>query len=127
MGLGRTYTVVFTGEDDNTSYTLEDLTVSNVVIHSSFTVTTPPPVVYVCEIIDGAQYTTLGEALSSVPEGQSKTIRLLADIQLGSGLDIRKKDITFDLAGHKLDVVDTSSDGVGLFCGERHWVVPAVE
>ncbi|MGE5613640.1 MAG: S-layer homology domain-containing protein, partial [Bacillota bacterium] len=106
-----TYTVVFTGTGDGTYYTLLSLTVSGFLIDSSCSFETPPG--YVCEIVGGAQYTDLGDALDVVQDGQ--TIRLLADIYYNSGIEIEGMDITFDLAGHTLEVVDPSSGGAGLW------------
>ncbi|MFA6736860.1 MAG: GLUG motif-containing protein, partial [Saccharofermentanales bacterium] len=62
----------------------------------------------VCEI-DGAGYTTLGEALDDVSSGQ--TIKLLQDIEHNSGIVIIDKRITFDLNGFDLNVVNSVEVG----------------
>ncbi|MEW5953336.1 MAG: stalk domain-containing protein [Bacillota bacterium] len=64
----------------------------------------------VCEI-GGTQYETLGAALNAVGAGETKTIRLLEDIDYDGGIEIENKSIIFDLDGHTLEVVNTS-DGV---------------
>jgi len=67
----------------------------------------------VCEIVDTdgiavvAQYNDLTDALAAVQDGQ--TIRLLADIDYGSGITIIGKSITFDVNGYVLNVTVTST------------------
>jgi uncharacterized repeat protein (TIGR02543 family) len=67
----------------------------------------------VCEIT-GIRYPTLDAALSSVPPGGTALIRLLKDIEYQGGIFIEGQAITFDLNGHKLDVVNSAPGGFGL-------------
>lgn len=72
----------------------------------------------VCEIVGGSQYDTLDEALYLVQSGE--TIRLLSDIDNYSGMipsgmegiyygiSVDGIDITFDLNGHHLNIVNPS-------------------
>lgn len=64
----------------------------------------------VCEIVGGTQYPTLGEALAAVQDGQ--TIRLLDDINYEGGICFSEKDVTFDLNGYILNVVNNSGPGL---------------
>jgi hypothetical protein len=73
--------------------------------------TTPPSGGDVCEI-GGTGYATLDLALAAVQDGESATIKLLQDIDYTGGIEIVNKDITFDLNGYTLDVVNTA--GIGL-------------
>jgi len=67
----------------------------------------------VCEMA-GIRYTTLDAALSSVPPGGTAVIKLLKDIRYQGGIFIEGQAITFDLNGHILDVVNSTSGGFGL-------------
>jgi uncharacterized repeat protein (TIGR02543 family) len=76
---------------------------------------TPAPGEYMCEVIDetgdSTAYRTLDEALAEIQEGETKTIRLLKDIEYRSGIVVRNKIITFDLNGYNLTVInDTEGD-----------------
>lgn len=68
----------------------------------------------VCEI-GTTPYSTLDEALSAVAAGETKTIKLLADIEYTGGIVITGKTVTFDLNGHTLNV--TNDGGHGLEVG----------
>ncbi|HPU47927.1 MAG TPA: Calx-beta domain-containing protein, partial [Syntrophomonadaceae bacterium] len=68
----------------------------------------------VCEI-GTTPYSTLDEALSAVAAGETKTIKLLADIEYTGGIVITGKTVTFDLNGHTLKV--TNDGGHGLEVG----------
>jgi len=71
---------------------------------------------YVCEIVGGAQYLTLGEALAAVADGQ--TIRLLATIDHSQGISITDgRHIVFDLAGFNLNVASSGGDGLTVTSG----------
>ena len=63
----------------------------------------------VCQI-DSILYTTLDDALFEAVD--EDTIKLLADIDYSHGLNFVEKDITFDLNGHKLNVVNSSGNGL---------------
>lgn len=63
----------------------------------------------VCQI-DSILYTTLDGALGEAVDGD--TIKLLADIDYSHGLNFVEKDITFDLNGHELNVVNSSGNGL---------------
>ena len=63
----------------------------------------------VCQI-DSILYTTLDDALGEAVDGD--TIKLLADIDYSHGLSFVEKDITFDLNGHELNVVNSSGNGL---------------
>lgn len=65
----------------------------------------------VCEI-GIARYETLGEALAAVADGE--TIRLLEDIYYENGITIEGINITFNLNGHILDVVNLAEREAGL-------------
>lgn len=73
----------------------------------------------VCEI-DGTGYPTLDQALAMVQSGETKTIRLLDNIDYDGGIVIEDKSITFDLNECTLNVVnnaeaDTLEEMSGLF------------
>ena len=65
----------------------------------------------VCEIGEQA-YLTLYGALRNVESGE--TVTLLSDIGYAGGVDIRDKDITFDLNNHTVNVDNPSPSGTGL-------------
>lgn len=68
----------------------------------------------VCEI-DGVQYATFDEALGAVQLGETKTIKLLKDINYDKGIIIDGKTVTFDVGIFTLSVTNTtSSHGIGL-------------
>ncbi len=70
----------------------------------------------VCEIVGGIRYITLNEALTAAVNGQ--IIRLLSDINYDGGISITGKQITFDLNGFTLNVVNASGTGLSVFYGE---------
>ncbi|MCL2694981.1 MAG: hypothetical protein FWE69_01495 [Clostridiales bacterium] len=69
-----------------------------------------PPV---CEIVGGAQYADLADALAAVPN--NGTIKLLADIDYAKGILITNTNLTFDVNGYTLNVIcsDTRVTGYG--------------
>lgn len=83
---------------------------SNVPVMVLFPGTVPPDPV--CEIVGGDQYETLGEALAAVGADETKTIKLLQDIDYSGGIEIEGKNITFDLDG--FDLIVTNGSGKGL-------------
>ncbi|NPV92741.1 MAG: leucine-rich repeat protein [Firmicutes bacterium] len=66
--------------------------------------------------IDGQDFYSLSDALSSIGAGQNKTIELLGDINYGYGINISGRSVNFALGGHTLDVMNLSGDG--LFVGD---------
>ena len=65
---------------------------------------TGPPV---CQI-GTTSYTNLETALAAVGEGETKTIKLLADIEYDAGITVENRTVIFDLNVHTLNVI---SDG----------------
>lgn len=67
----------------------------------------------VCEIVGGAQYATLDEALAAVPEHnpEAVTIRLLASITDNDGIEIAWKKINLDLNSYTL-AINNSTDNI---------------
>lgn len=75
-------------------------------------VTTPPAAVpgAVCEIVGGAQYETLNAAIAAVGDGETKTIRMLGNLDHIGGVIIDGKNITIDLDGHTVNITDLTAD-----------------
>lgn len=70
---------------------------------------------YACAILNEdetyTEYAALDDALEAVREGETKTIRLLKDIEHDSAIIIVNKHIIFDLNGYTLNVVnETETD-----------------
>jgi hypothetical protein len=79
---------------------------------------------YACAILNEdetyTEYTTLDDALEAVPDGETKTIRLLKNIEHDSAIIVVNKHIIFDLNGYTLNVVnetatDIIEDASGLY------------
>jgi len=71
----------------------------------------------VCEI-EGVGYATLDDALATLYYDDSATIKLLSDINYSERLYISGMDITLDLNGFKLNVVNTSGTGLEIQGGQ---------
>ena len=70
---------------------------------------------YFCEsMTTGIIYKNVGDAVAAVQAGQSDIIRLLADIVHSGQLTVDNKNITFDLNGKTLSIVNPSTSGAGL-------------
>lgn len=72
---------------------------------STIRVKIPP----VCAI-GATEYIRLEDALRAVLDGE--TIKLLADIPYSNGIFVDDKNITFDLNGHTLEVINSSGTGL---------------
>jgi len=59
----------------------------------------------VCEIVGGAKYTSLGDALDAIPTGGDETIKLLENITHNDSIMLIDKSLILDLNGKTLDVV----------------------
>ncbi|MDD3867755.1 MAG: hypothetical protein PHX55_09115, partial [Eubacteriales bacterium] len=69
---------------------------------------------YACEM-DGLQYGTLTEALAMVGSGESKTIKILNNIDYDGGIITNDgRSVTFDLNGFTVNINNTAVDGTGL-------------
>jgi len=87
----------------------------------SFDAIAVSPSANVCEIVGGSQYASLDEALAAVQNGQTVTIRLLQNITYNNGISIsydQNKQITFDLNGYTLSVLNTNGAGLALASGK---------
>jgi len=73
----------------------------------------PEPQSPICQI-GSIGYTSLDDAIYSIDDGGSATIKLLTDINYSWGLYIYGQNITFDLNGFKLNIVDDSGWNTGL-------------
>jgi hypothetical protein len=62
--------------------------------------------------IDGTQYETLDAALAAIGNGESKTIRLLKNINYAGTMTITGKTVTFDLNGYELWVSNVLGNGL---------------
>lgn len=74
-----------------------------------FNITVSPPTDKVCEI-GGTQYATLDLALATVANGQTITLLQNIDYTNTEGIIIDGKTVTFNLAGHTLNVGDESAN-----------------
>jgi hypothetical protein len=83
----------------------------------------PLPVMVQSEVcqIDSTGYTTLDDALNSVPAGgaTATTIRLLQDIDYAGGITVANKKIIFDLNGKTLSVDNTTGTGLTVTTGSE--------
>ena len=70
----------------------------------------------VCEI-GATPYPRLYEALASVGYGETKTIKLLEDIDYNTGIVITGRTIIFDMNGHTLTVVSSTENGLEVGSG----------
>lgn len=76
---------------------------------------------YVCEIAGGPKYATLDDALSAISGGEPVTIKLLDDINYNKGISISDgRNITFNLDGYTLNVVNDANPGIGLIVTSGH-------
>jgi len=75
----------------------------------------------VCDVTidsDTTPYTDFGDALNSIQSGDTATITLLSDIDYTSGISIDDDtNITLDLNGHTLDVIDDAGSSNALSIG----------
>ena len=69
-----------------------------------------------CEI-GTTQYHTLDEALATVLSGETKTIRLLEDIDYSKGIVVNSRTVIFDLNGHTLNVANSAGNGLEVQIG----------
>ena len=66
-----------------------------------------------CEI-GTTQYHTLDGALAAVLSGETKTIRLLENIDYNKGMSVSGKTVIFDLNGRTLNVVNVSGNALSV-------------
>lgn len=73
------------------------------------------PAANVCELSDGRKFTTLGEALDEVEDGQ--TITLLQNIPSASGIMVSGKSIELNLNGKTLSISTSGQNGIEVQSG----------
>lgn len=115
---GATLEAVGFADESNPSFLAVNSATNKVyVVNFNNTVTvialSPPVSDYVCEIVGGAKYETLDEAIAAVPANTPTTIRLLKTIDRVSTLTLNgTKKITLSLNGHNLNI--TTASGAAL-------------
>jgi len=115
---GVTLEAVGFADESNPSFLAVNSATNKVyVVNFNNTVTVialaPPNSDYACEIVGGAKYETLDEAIAAVPANTPTTIRLLKTIDRTSILTINgSKKITLDLNGYNLNI--TTASGAAL-------------
>lgn len=106
---------------DSTDMDFDDVTLPTTKAgYRTYSGGSPPSTVWVrpqvvCEIVGGAQYETLVDALSDAGDGE--TVRLLTNISHHSGISIAGETITLDLNGYGLGIIEDSGTGLSVSSG----------
>lgn len=111
-----TLTVTNVQATDAGSYSVVVTNETGSVTSDAVTLTVNPVANPACEI-DSVQYATLEEALSSVAARETKTIRLLKNINCDGGIRIGGKTITFSTNGYVLNINDTTNHALEVYSG----------
>ena len=75
----------------------------------------------VCEM-DGIPYADLADALAAVQTGETKTIKLLQDIEYNTGIVVIDKSITFEPDGFDLNVTVAEAHALEVGAGGEVWL-----
>ena len=86
-------------------------------VDEQFTLMEAP--IFVCEVVGGASYEDIQDAVDAISIGGEGTIKLLRSFETYGGLSINgNKKITLDLNGYILDVYRDDFDGLYVFSGK---------